>query len=223
MRFVRNLAFLSVLSLGSLGHEARADIIFSTQSTATQEIYSPPLGGSFSLSASGPQTFDLNLAAGTATVTSAFTGTDFPDPLNPGSFLNYDLYNTTTTGTVTQVGSMYNVNFSVLFELQLTSGPLAGFTFQTESYATFDAANIPSTPFPVGTSFSDPNAPNDSVPIYVKYDPSNTYPVGTEAGVSFNRAVTVVPEPSSLSLTAAAGLAALAGLGFAWRRRRQVA
>ncbi len=30
MRFVRNLAFLSVLALGSLGNEARADIIFTT-------------------------------------------------------------------------------------------------------------------------------------------------------------------------------------------------
>ncbi len=163
------------------------------------------------------------MAAGTATVTSAFTGTDFPNPLSRGSFLNYDLYNTTTTGTVTQVGSMYDVNFSVLFELQLTSGPLAGVTFQAESFATFDAAIIPSIPFPVGTSFSDPNSPNDVVPIYVKSDPTNTFPVGAEVGASFDRAVTVVPEPSSLSLTTAAALATLMGLGFTWRRRRQAA
>lgn len=218
MQFVRNLALLSMLSLGCLGLEARADIVFNTESRATQEIYSPPLGGVFTLNAFGPQTFDLNLVTGTASVTSAFKGSDFPDPFDPSMPFTYDLYNTVTTGTVTQVGSMYDVSFSLLFELKLTSGPLAGLTFETLDYATFAASNIPSLPFPSGTSFSDPSAPADFVNIYVKYDPTGTFAPGTLVGASFDRVVTVVPEPSSL--ISAAVLSALVGLGIAGRHRQ---
>lgn len=221
MRSVRNLAFLGMLTLGCQGLVARADIVFSTESTATQQINSPLLGGTFTLVAHGPQTFDIDLATGTASVTSAFKGSDFPDPFEPSVPFTYDLYNTATTGTVTQVGSMYDVSFSLLFELKLTSGPLAGLTFETLDNATFAASNIPTIPFPAGTSFSDPMAPMDAVNIYVKYDPTFTFPVGTLAGYSFDRVVTineVVPELSSFTL--AASLAALTGLGLARRRRR---
>jgi hypothetical protein len=223
MRFARTMVGVAVLSAACLGLEARAGTMFDTQSTATQMISSPLLGPNpVTLTAPGPQHFTIDTALGTAGVTSAFRGSDFPDPLNPGQFLTYDLYNTQTTGTVTTNGSgTYDITYHLLFELKLTSGPLAGLTFETLQNATFAASNIPSIPFPAGTAFFDPNgSPADLVNIYVKYDPTGTFPAGTLVGASFDRLVTVnqvVPEPSSLT---SAGLAALLGLCFAWRRRK---
>ena len=125
----------------------------------------------------GPQQFTIDTTTGYANVVSAFQGSDFPDPLNPGHSLTYDLYNTQTTDTVTTTPSgSYDVSYQLLFELKITSGLLAGFTFETLQNATFAASDIPTIPFPVGTAFSDPNGlGNDQVDIYVKYDPTNTY------------------------------------------------
>jgi hypothetical protein len=197
-------------------------VVFNTESSATQMIYSPLLGGTVMLDAYGPQQFTVDTATGFANVTSDFKGSDFPDPLNPGHTLTYDLYNTVTTGTVTTTPSgAYDISYQLLFELKITSGVMAGFTFETLQYATFAASNIPTLPFPVGTAFSDPNGPgNDAVNIYVKYDPTNTYAPGTLAGVSFDRVVTVdaiVPEPSTLTL---AMFAVVPAIGF-WRWRRR--
>jgi hypothetical protein len=201
---------------------ARADtVVFDTFSTATQMIYSPLLGGTVMIDAQGPQQFTIDTTTGYANVASAFEGSDFPDPLNPGQFLTYDLYNTITTGTVTtNPAGSYDISYQLLFELKITSGLLAGFTFETLQDATFAASDIPTLPFPAGTAFSDPSGlGNDPVDIYVKDDPTNTYAPGTLAGVSSDRVVTVsgvVPEPSSMTL---AVLAVVSGIGF-WPRRR---
>lgn len=201
-----------------LGIEARAAFIqFDTLSTATQDITSPLLGGTVHLVSPGPQHFTFDTTLGTATVTSAFTGSDFPDPTNPGHFVTYNLYNTLTTGTVTtEPSGSFDIKYQLLFELDITSGALAGFQFSTQKNANFDALNAPTLPFLAGTSFSDPGG-SDAVNIYVKFDPTGTYAAGTLVGSSSNRVVTVnhvIPEPSTMALSAT-------GLGLLLVRRRR--
>lgn len=209
---------LTLAATLALAGSASAQVVFNTNSVATQTITSPVFGGAVPLSATGIQTFTINTATGFAGVTSDLHGSDLPNPLAPGTFLNYDLYNTATTGTITPSGSgPYVVSFSLLFELRVTSGPLTGLTFETQDQATFTALNVASVPFPANTSFSDPTPP-DTVAIFVKTDPTNTFPPGTLIGTSSDRlvvAISVVPEPSSLTL---AGLSA--ALPVIRRRRR---
>ncbi len=219
MRIRSTIGCLFIVSGLFLGLEARGGTyVFDTESTATQTIYSPLLGGSVNLTSHGPQEFTLDTTSGSANVTSEFKGSDFPVP--GYGYVTYDLYNTMTTGTVTKsTTGPYVVSFQLLFELKLTGGPLAGLTFETLDNATFTASNIPTIPFPAGTAFSDPGG-SDTVNIYVKSDPTNTYAPGTLAGTSSNRLVTInsiVPEPSSLVMALTAGLAGL-GLGYARRR-----
>ncbi len=191
------------------GTAARADVyIFDTYSTADQMINSPLFGAPFALHSVGPQHFVID-TAGTASVTSMFQGSDFPDPFAPGTFDTYNLYNTTTVGTVTGGPSGYTITFPVLFELDVTSGPAAGLSFVTLDNATFQATGVTTFPFPYPTYFSDPASPNDAVSLYIKGD-LGSGPVG----VSYDRLVTA-PEPSSLALSAVA-------LGLFAARRRWV-
>lgn len=223
MRLAPTWVCLTLLSGLCLGVDARAGlVVFDTESTATQMIYSPLLGGTVALDAAGLQQFTINTTTGAADVTSAFQGSDFPNPYSPGQFFTYDLYNTVTTGTVTtNLSGSYDISYSLLFELKLTSGPLAGLIFETLQDATFASSDIPTLPFPVGTAFSDPAGPaNDGVYIYVKYDPTGTYAPGTLAGESFDRVVTVnsiVPEPSSI---VSVSLATVICVFCGWRRSR---
>ena len=183
MRLASTIVGVALIAAFCLGTQVRAgSITFETISTATQMIESPLLGGTVTLTVHGPQVFTIDPMSGMANVTSAFQGSDFPDPLNPGQFLSYDLYNTLTTGTVTTNGSgSYDITYELLFELKLTSGLLSGFTFETLQDATFTALGVPTLPFPVGTAFSDQSGGSDAVNIYVKYDPTGTYPAGTLA------------------------------------------
>lgn len=212
MRWFPSALTLAVAQV--LASPATAQVIFTTNSLATQTITSPVFGGAVPLSATGTQDFTINPATGFAGVTSALHGTDMPNPAAPGTFMNYDLYNTTTNGSITGSGP-YVVNFDVLFELRVTSGPFTGLTFETQQFSTFTASNVASVPFPNNTLFFDPTPP-DTVSIFVKTDPTNTFPPGTLVGTSSDRLVTIVsivPEPSSLALAAV-------GVGLAaWRRR----
>jgi len=217
LRFGLGLA--AALSFGPI---AGAAIVFDTNSLAVQMIESPLFGGApFVLSAPGTQRFTLDLEAGVANVTSDFKGTDLPDPLNPGGFLTYDLYNTpaSTTGTVALNGmGTYDIVLTLLFELSITSGPLAGQTFETQQFATFAALGVPLIPFPDGTVFSDPTPP-DLVVIFAKTTLPGVYNAGDPIGTSSGRTVTilnVVPEPASLAMV---GLAAVVGLTALTRRR----
>jgi hypothetical protein len=218
MRLAPTLVGLALLSGLCLGLEARAGtIVFDTESTATQNISSPLLGN-FTLTATGPQQFTIDTTNATANVTSMFQGSDFPDPFT-GLHDTYNLYNTVTTGTVTTNPSgSFNISFKLLFELDVTSGALAGLSLVTTQDAIFAASNVPTLPFPAGTAFSDPSG-SDSVNVFLK-NAFGPYPAGTLAGTSFDRLVTVnsvIPEPSSI---VSASLATLIGLGVGWRRRR---
>ena len=199
----------------SSASDSQATIVFSTNSTATQTLTSPLFGGAKQITATGTQTFTLDLVAHTANVISLFKGSDLPNPAGEGT-LSYDLYNTVTSGTVQVNGSgHYDVTLSLLFELKITTpGALFGTLFETLKKATFTATDIPSLPFPPGTAFFDPAFP-DTIPIYLSTDLVN--PVGT----SSNRVVTInsiVPEPSTI---ASAGLALLATAGAFVRRDRK--
>jgi hypothetical protein len=213
----------SVAAAVSFAGSAAAAVVFDAQSTATQTISSPLFGGSATITATGTQTFTLDLVGSAANVISDFKGTDLPDPLNPGGFLDYDLYNTATIGTVTVVPHGYDVNFEVLFELKVTSGPFTGLTFETQQQATFFTPEAHSLPFPGGTLFADPTPP-DLVNIYVKIDPTGNLPAGSLVGASFDRTVTVgsaVPEPSSMALVIAAlVIAGLACSIASWRAQK---
>ena len=219
MRLAPILVRLTLLSGLCLGLEARAGtIVFDSESTATQSISTPPqLLGNFTLTATGTQQFTIDTTNGTANVTSMFHGSDFPD-LVPGQFDTYNLYNTVTTGTVTTNPSgSFNISFQLLFELDVTSGALAGLSLVTMQDAIFAASNVPTLPFPAGTAFFDPSG-LDSVGVFVKND-FGPFQAGTPVGTSFDRLVTVnaiIPEPSSL---VSASLATLIGLGVAVRWR----
>jgi hypothetical protein len=126
---------------------------------------------------------------------------------------------------VTQTSpGVYTITFNLLFEVDITSGPLAGLELDTIQAATFQSSNIADIPFLPGTVFGDPNRPDDAVTVYVKFDPTGTLPTGAEFGTSNDRTVTVssvVPEPSSLTLcTLGAGIAAF--VARARGRRRPV-
>ncbi len=221
MRLASTLVGLVLLAGLSVGPEARAGYFeFDTESTATQDINSA--FGAFTLTATGIQHFTINTTTGYANVTSPFQGSDFPDPYTHG-YDTYNLYNTATTGTVTTNGDgSYNVSFSLLFELDVTSGALAGLSVVTHDDATFTASNIATLPFPSGTGFFDPGG-SDTLNLYAK-DAFGPFAQGQMVGTSSNRLVTinsVVPEPSSI---VSAGVAAFVGLAvMRYRRRRQSA
>jgi hypothetical protein len=145
-----------------------------------------------------------------------FQGNDLPDPFLPGTFDSYSLYNTVTTGVVTMNPSgSYHITFSLLFELDVTSGALTGLSLVTEQNATFAAADVSTIPFSVGTAFFDPSG-SDAVGVYLKND-FGPYEAGTLVGESYDRVVTVVPEPSALMLTSVALVACLGGV-YRYRR-----
>ena len=136
--------------------------------------------------------------------------------------MNYDLYNipASTSGTVVLNGSgSYDVSFQLLFELMITSGVLAGQTFETKQDATFTATSIPGLPFPAGTVFADPTPP-DTVLVYAKTSLPGIYNAGDPIGTSSSRTVTIlraVPEPAGIVTL---GVGALCLAGMRWNRRR---
>ena len=84
----RNRFGLAVVGLLTLGSAAQAAVVFETVSLATQTIESPLFGNApVVISATGVQIFTLDLGTGVAGVTSDLKGTDLPDPLSPGAFL----------------------------------------------------------------------------------------------------------------------------------------
>jgi PEP-CTERM motif len=198
---------------------------FTTTTVATQTIYSPAFGPNpVTITATGTQFWDINTATGVGSVTSTLIGNDLPNFFGVGpAFLSYDLYNTTTAGTVTSLGGgLYKAEFDVLFALTILNGPVPGFTFFTQDLATFIAPSTP-VPFVAGTVFSDPSlgvglfGPNssDAVKIYA--------PDGSLAGYSYDRTVTitgVTPEPASFTIFGI-GIAGMAGYG--WRQRKTTA
>ena len=195
------LASLTTDAAGSTAIGAATQ--FSTETTATQMLYSPLFGANpVTIQATGSQTFTFNTGTGVGMVTSNLSGSDFPDPFSAGTFWSYNLYNTSTAGTITPNGpGSYTVDFPVTFALTLTSGPLAGLSFYTEQAATF--TTVTSLPFPPGTTFADPNRTDlptspDAVAIYAGSTVPGYFNAGDQVGVSFDRTVVInaVTEPA---------------------------
>ena len=211
MKCLLSVTLLTLLLAVPVQTEAGA-VSFEEAGQATQAIISPLFGSDpIIISAPGFLDFTVDVSANFANVTSLFKGTDLPDPLNLGGFLTYDLYNTVTTGTASQNGDgSYNVALSLLFELKITSGLFTGLTLETLQDSVFTNANIASLPFPVGTSFSQPSQP-DLTGVYIKTDPTGVFSPGTFVGYSFDRVVTITPEPSTV-ISAALGVAGLVAM-----------
>jgi hypothetical protein len=72
-------------------------------------------------------------------------------------------------------------------------------------------------PVPNRTVFEDPNRPDD-VLVVVAGENGLGIPIGEPVGLSFNRTVTTVPEPSSTAIFAVGSLCLAAGAGL--RRKR---
>ncbi len=223
---------LALVALSLVAASASADLQFDTETTADQTITSPlARNGSIDLKSTGTQHFTIDLIAGTANVTSAFTGSDFYTALSPDPF-TYSLYNTTTAGTVTFSGGLYTIAFPLLFELAITGGNggvLNGVVFNTIDPALFQTT-VASFPFPNNTVFGDPNRPNDPVTLYLKSDPNGALAamgvnVGDPVGASTNRVVTIlrsVPEPSAL-LSVAVGAGLIGAFGLRKKQARRAA
>jgi hypothetical protein len=221
MRFFRRISGISRLfAFGPAAGAARVQ--FETQSTGVQTISSDlSPAGPIVLHASGTQRFTLDPAAGVADVTSDFHGSDFP---TPSGLATYDLYNTATVGTVIEAAGVFKAHYSLLFELKVTGGDLAGVVFETREGAIFEGT-VASLPFPPDSVFGDPNRPDDGVAIHVKADPNGVMAslgvrVGDPAGRSSNRVVTtlgVVPGPGGQTLL---GLGLAGAIGAALRRSR---
>ena len=187
-------------------------------------IYSPLLGGTVALDASGTQQFTIDTTTGMA---GAFgvgvSGQRFPQSVQSRAVFHVRplQHSDHRHGDHQNPSGSYDISYSLLWSLKLTSGPLAGLIFETLQDATFAASDIPTLPFPAGTTYSDPAGPaNDGIYIYVKYDPTGTYAPGTLAGESFDRVVTVnsiVPEPSSI---VSGSLATVICVFCGWRRSR---
>jgi hypothetical protein len=216
---------LTVLLLCCVATSAQAASVFTTASIAKQTITSPLVGGSINLSASGRQTFTVDPIGGTANVVSDLRGTDFVTAF--GTFA-YKLYNTQTVGTITNLaGGLYEVKFSVLFELKIDGGPLDGVVFETLQDSTFQAT-VSGFPFPVGSVLGDPNRPNDVVGVFLKSDPNSVLAnfgvnIGDPVGTSSDRTVTtygVVPEPT-VFVSCVMGMSLLGAIGRKKRLRRQ--
>ena len=90
---------------------------------------------------------------------------------------------------------VFDVSFDILFELEVTSGPLSGLIVETMDPAAFEAMDL-ELPWQDGATFISP----DPVDLFVKFDPTGTFQPGTFVGTSFDRSVinnsVVVPEPS---------------------------
>ena len=221
MRFIR--LGLSLAVACSIGLSAEAGVVLDTYTIATQTITSPLVdGGTQTITAAGPQHFTFDLATHIATVMSSFTGNDLHIAAAfGGGTVSYDLYNTTTTGTVFQNGSgTYDIDFPLLFELKVTSptSPLFGATIETLTPSNFSVHGLASLYLPPGTVFKDLTGGTDTTLLYNKSDP--TLPVGTSSGRTVTIDSVVVPEPSTALLGALA--LGLTGVAVAGKRRASV-
>ena len=200
-----------------------AIIVTNVQMLAVQQVNL--LGVSASLVASGPATFTFDvdgnmntIPGGVSTIDTLFSGF-LPVEFKPlGVYdapfqlfsLNPEVLTVTNGGT--------HVRIDTTFGLRVFAGPgLVGAEFFTKIPSVFEA-NVTSLRVLNGSVFQASNRPNDITEIFI----GNSIlpglpPAGSLVGISFDRTVTAVPEPTSILLWAMIGFACVP---FARKRKK---
>ena len=218
----RTLVFLHlVFFLGFVGNtgEVRGDIVItSVNMVARQQVNL--LGVPETLVSSGvvKWTFDVDgnrntVPGGVSSVDALFTGV-LPTGFGGLAGANFELF-TLPGGTVTASNSGTHVRASTNFGLRVFAAPnvvLANFFTTSPSLFESDVTSL--TNF-TGSVFQDPARPNDITQVFIGANGLGV-DVGSLVGISFDRTVTAVPEPSSLALCS---IVALTLLGCCMQRK----
>ena len=227
MRFgfsmVRMFTILTCVSSCLMATLQAEIIVTNVQMVAVQRVNL--LGVNASLVASGPATFTFDVDAnmntipgGVSTIDTLFSGflpVEFtPLGVNGAPFqlfsLNPEVLTATNNGT--------RVRIDTTFGLRVFAAPgVVGAEFFTRIPSVFES-NVTSLRDLNGSVFQASNRPNDITEIFI----GNSIlpglpPSGTLVGVSFDRTVTAVPEPTSLLLCSLIGFACVP---LAYKRKK---
>lgn len=205
------LAIAAVLSSVSASSAIAGFVSFSVPSVAVQDVQlfpGTPIEVNATLTAVGTVDWNLDVDANGDTINSDSSITAIfhgflPIEFGPLAGLPFDLFSLPTGQTVTATNNGTVVTVDTTFGLSV---PLAGLSFYTLLPSTF-VTSVSGIPFTTYFATSP-----DLTTIYTTGD--------IAVGVSFNRTVSSVPEPSTITL-AAIGLVSCAGA--AWRKRRTLA
>ncbi len=195
-----------------------ASITTTAQMEAKQQVslFGAP---AVTLVARGPVkfTFDVDgsgntIPGGTSTLDAMFSGT-LPSELGPPlAGLSFDLFSVDTSSLTTVDGNF--VRAELTFGLTIYAAPgIVAANFYTLTPSIFQSSVISLTDL-TGAVFQDPNRPSDPTAIYIGQNGLGVSE-GTLVGVSFDRTVSTVPEPSTLVICS---LVSVLGM-TRWRRK----
>lgn len=205
MSFSRRYSLILVFLFAFECHtfKARADIVTHTLNMdALQNVNL--LGIDAVLFATGPATFTFDVDAnnntipgGNSSVTTLFTGV-LPAAFAPLGVAGapFELF-PNLPNVLQATGNGTHVRVEATFGIRVYVAPgVVGANFFTAAPSIFQSNVIGLQNFN-GSVFQDPLRPNDAAAVFIGANALGIAP-GTQVGVSFNRTVAAVPEPSAL-------------------------
>ena len=220
---LRVLALLLMGFLVSSGGSLFAGMVAKTfQMRAIQQVNL--FGVDATLVANGPVLFNFEVDANNNTIPGGNSFVDaFFTGILPSEFAAigvggapFELFSLPGSQVLTASGNGTHVSLSTTFGLRVFAAPgVVGANFYTSVPSLFESDVISLTNFSESV-FGDPSRPNDVTSVFIG-DNLLGVPPGTQVGISFNRTVTTVPEPSSMLVF---GLLGLVGCGRRSRWRR---